>query len=261
MTVATQDMLRLEGVGRRFGGLRALRDVDLGVREGEIMGLIGPNGAGKTTLVSDVSGQIAASEGRVRFGGEDVTGLPAHRRARAGIGRTFQNVRLFAEETVLDNVKTGAYLLGRSGAIEAMLRLPRQRADEREIGAAAIDALELVGLADRALAPASELSTGEQRLAELAKAAAMRPRLLFLDEPAAGLNPTEEARLAETIQTLATRMTLVVIEHHLDLVMSLCDRVAVLDFGRLICVGTPDEVRADPAVIAAYLGPDPAREG
>ncbi|UGS38224.1 ABC transporter ATP-binding protein [Capillimicrobium parvum] len=261
MTVATRELLRLEGLGRRFGGLRALRDIDLGVREGEIMGLIGPNGAGKTTLVSVVSGQIAASEGRVSFGGDDVTGLAAHRRARAGIGRTFQNVRLFAEETVLDNVKTGAYLLGRSGVIEAMLRLPRQRTDEREIGAAAIDALQLVGLADRALAPAGELSTGEQRLAELAKAAAMRPRLLFLDEPAAGLNPTEEARLAETIQTLSTRMTLVVIEHHLDLVMSLCDRVAVLDFGRLICVGTPDEVRSDPGVIAAYLGPDPAREG
>jgi branched-chain amino acid transport system ATP-binding protein len=260
MTVATQELLRLDGLGRRFGGLRALRDVDLEVRDGEIMGLIGPNGAGKTTLVSVVSGQIAASEGTVRFGGEDVTGLSAHRRARAGIGRTFQNVRLFAEESVLDNVKTGAYLLGHSGVADAILRLPRQRRDEREIGEAALDALELVGLAHRALAPAAELSTGEQRLAELAKAAAMRPRLLFLDEPAAGLNPTEEARLSETITTLATRMTLVVIEHHLDLVMSLCDRVAVLDFGRLICVGTPDEVRADPNVIAAYLGPDPARE-
>ena len=252
-------LLELSGLGRRFGGLRALDDVSLAVEEGEIMGLIGPNGAGKTTLVNVVSGQLPASAGTIAFGGGDVTRAPAHRRARAGIGRTFQNVRLFGEETVLDNVKIGAFLRGRSGLTDALLRLPRMWRDEREIRALALEALELAGLADRAFVPARELSTGEQRLAELAKAAAMRPRLLFLDEPAAGLNPTEEGRLAESIKTLAEQMTLVVIEHHLDLIMSLCDRIAVLDFGSLIALGTPAEVRDDRAVIDAYLGSESGR--
>jgi len=249
-------LLELDGLGRRFGGLRALRDVSFAVEAGEILGLIGPNGAGKTTLVNVVSGQFAPSEGTILFGGEDVTHALAYRRARSGIGRTFQNVRLFPEESVLDNVKIGAYLQGRSGLIDALFRLPRMWRDERAIRAIAMEAIELAGLGERAFAPARELSTGEQRLAELAKAAAMAPRLLFLDEPAAGLNPTEEARLASTIRTLAERMTLVVIEHHLDLIMGLCDRIAVLNFGELIAVDAPAAIRRDRAVIDAYLGPE-----
>jgi ABC-type branched-subunit amino acid transport system ATPase component len=254
--VTAEPLLELTGVAKQFGGVQALRGIDLAVATGEILGLIGPNGAGKTTLINVVSGQMRPDEGRVLFDGHDVSRSPAHVRARAGIGRTFQNVRLFADQSVLENVKIGAYLRGRSGLVDAMLRLPRMWGDERMIRAAAIEAIELAGLGDRIHVPAARLSTGEQRLAELAKAAAMQPKLLFLDEPAAGLNPTEEASLATSIRTLSKRMTLVVIEHHLDLIMGLCDRVAVLHYGRLISVGTPPAVRDDPAVIAAYLGPD-----
>jgi len=247
-------VLELAGVSKQYGGVAALSDVDLAVNDGEIFGLIGPNGAGKTTLVNVSAGQTAATKGRITFDGRDVSKAPAHRRARLGLSRTFQNVRLFPDQTVHENVQIGAYLRGGSGATEAILRLPRVYRDERAIRAEADAALELVGLGARAHVPASRLSTGEQRLAELAKAAAMRPRLLFLDEPAAGLNPTEEAKLAESIRTLAGRATLVLIEHHLDLIMGLCDRIAVLHYGRLIAVGTPAEVRADDAVVEAYLG-------
>jgi branched-chain amino acid transport system ATP-binding protein len=198
------------------------------------------------------------TRGTVAFAGRDVTKAAAHKRARLGIGRTFQNVRLFPDQTVHENVQIGAYLLGRSGAVEAIFRLPRVRRDEQLIRHEATAALELVGLSGRADVPAARLSTGEQRLAELAKAAAMRPRLLFLDEPAAGLNPTEESRLAETIRRLAEHATLVLIEHHLDLIMGLCDRIAVLDYGRLVAVGTPGEIRNDENVIRAYLGDEDA---
>jgi branched-chain amino acid transport system ATP-binding protein len=247
-------LLELNGVSKQFGGVAALADVDLDVREGEIFGLIGPNGAGKTTLVSVTAGQMPATRGRIVFEGRDLSRAPAHSRARLGIGRTFQNVRLFPDQTVHENVQIGAYLRGRSGAVEAMLRLPRVHRDERAIRREADEALELVGLGARANVLASRLSTGEQRLAELAKAVAMRPKLLFLDEPAAGLNPTEESRLAASIRALAQRATLVLIEHHLDLVMSLCDRIAVLNFGRLLAIGTPAEIRANDAVVEAYLG-------
>jgi branched-chain amino acid transport system ATP-binding protein len=247
-------LLALEGVSKRFGGVAALADVDLSVNAGEIFGLIGPNGAGKTTLVNVTAGQAPPTHGTIVFDGHDVSRAPAHARARLGIGRTFQNVRLFPDQTVHENVQIGAYLRGRSGAVEAMLRLPRVRRDERAIRAEASEALELVGLTARAHTLASRLSTGEQRLAELAKAAAMRPKLLFLDEPAAGLNPTEESKLADSIRTLAKRATLVLIEHHLDLIMGLCDRIAVLHYGRLLAVGTPDEIRSNDAVVEAYLG-------
>jgi branched-chain amino acid transport system ATP-binding protein len=247
-------VLELDGVSKRFGGVDALREVSLTVEEGEIFGLIGPNGAGKTTLVNVVSGQMRSDLGRVVYRGRDLSRAPAHRRARQGIGRTFQNVRLFPDQTVLENVKIGAYLRGTSGAVEAILRLPRMWRDERVIREEAFEALELAGLTGRADALAISLSTGEQRLAELAKAVAMKPGLLFLDEPAAGLNPTEETNLAETIRSLAKHATLVVIEHHLDLIMGLCDRIAVLNYGQLIAVGTPAEVRSSQAVIDAYLG-------
>jgi branched-chain amino acid transport system ATP-binding protein len=247
-------LLTLEGVSKHFGGVAALSDVDLEVREGEIFGLIGPNGAGKTTLVSVTAGQAPPTRGTIAFEGRDISRAPAHTRARLGISRTFQNVRLFPDQTVHENVQIGAYLRGRSGAVEAMLRLPRVRRDERTIRNEADEALELVGLGPRANVLASRLSTGEQRLAELAKAAAMRPKLLFLDEPAAGLNPTEEGRLASSIRALAERATLVLIEHHLDLIMSLCDRIAVLHYGRLLATGTPGEIRSNDVVVEAYLG-------
>jgi branched-chain amino acid transport system ATP-binding protein len=247
-------VLELDGVSKRFGGVEALRGVSLAVEDGEIFGLIGPNGAGKTTLVNVVSGQMRCDSGRVVYRGRDVSRAPAHRRARHGIGRTFQNVRLFPDQTVLENVKIGAYLRGSSGAVEAIFRLPRMWRDECMIHEEAFEALELAGLTARADALAISLSTGEQRLAELAKAVAMKPGLLFLDEPAAGLNPTEESNLTGTIRSLAKHTTLVVIEHHLDLIMGLCDRIAVLNYGELIAVGIPAEVRASQAVIDAYFG-------
>ena len=261
---APPTLLEIDGLSKRFGGVEALRSVTFVVREGEIFGLIGPNGAGKTTLVNVVSGQMLGDTGSVTFGGIDVSGWPAYRRARQGVGRTFQNVRLFPDQTVRENVKIGAFLRGDSGLMDALLRLPRMWRDERTIAEAAAAAIELAGLSDRADVLAANLTTGEQRLAELAKAAAMSPRLLFLDEPAAGLDHTEEARLSETIRALAGEMTVVVIEHHIDLIMRLCDRVAVLNFGELIAVGDPAHIRSDEAVIAAYLGTideDAADEG
>lgn len=246
--------IELRGISKRFGGVVAVRDVTVSVQPGEIFGLIGPNGAGKTTLVSVASGQLQSDSGQIILDGRDITRLKPHRRAQLGLSRTFQNVRLFSEQTVLENIAIGAYLVGRSGLADALLRLPRLHRDERAITQAAQDAIDLAGLGERAQELAVNLSTGEQRIAELAKAAAMRPRLIFLDEPAAGLNPTEEQRLATTIRELATRMTVVVIEHHIDLIMRLCDRVAVLNFGELIALGEPATVRADEQVIAAYLG-------
>jgi branched-chain amino acid transport system ATP-binding protein len=246
--------LTLTDVSKRFGGVVAVSGVTLTVERGEIFGLIGPNGAGKTTLVNVASGQYQPETGSVELDGREISRLAPHRRAELGLSRTFQNVRLVPDPTVFENVAIGAYLTGRSGLVDALLRLPRLARDEAETRAAAEQAIELAGLAGRGDVLAASLTTGEQRLAELAKSCAMHPRLLFLDEPAAGLNPSEERRLADSIRELARHMTIVVIEHHIDLIMRLCDRVAVLNFGELIALGSPAEIRSDERVIAAYLG-------
>ena len=253
--------LTLTGVSKRFGGVVAVSGVTLTVERGEIFGLIGPNGAGKTTLVNVASGQYRPDTGAVELDGREIARLAPHRRAALGLSRTFQNVRLFPDQTVFENVAIGAYLTGHSGLVDALLRLPRLARDEAETRAAAEQAIELAGLDGRADVLAASLTTGEQRLAELAKSCAMRPRLLFLDEPAAGLNPSEERRLSESIRELARHMTIVVIEHHIDLIMRLCDRVAVLNFGELIALGSPAEIRSDERVIAAYLGSVEPDEG
>lgn len=248
-------LLQTQQLSRRFGGIHAVAEVTLSIRDGEIFGLIGPNGAGKTTFVNLVTGFLPPTEGLVRYENKDVTGMRTDRLCGRGVGRTFQNLRLFPNRTLLENVQVGGYLAGTSGMLSGLLRLRAARRDEARLRAAAWDALEIVGLGNRAEDRAALLSTGEQRLAEVARALAAGPRLLFLDEPAAGLNDTETARLSTALKSLPSKgITLVVIEHHLGLIMSVCDTVAVLCEGRLLASGAPTDVRRDPQVIAAYVG-------
>jgi branched-chain amino acid transport system ATP-binding protein len=248
-------LLIVSELSKRFGGLLAVNDVSFHVDSGEIMGLIGPNGAGKTTAVNVICGELAASEGCVIFDGIDMTDWPAHLRAQRGLVRTFQQVRLFARQTVRSNVEIGAYQQGRSGLVGAVVRSSQMRRDEITMRDAATDALELLGLADRAEVLAGELSTGEQRLVGVARALAARPKLLVLDEPAAGLNESETIQLQRSIKALRdSGITIIVVEHHMRFIMAVCDRICVLADGAVIAVNTPALVREDPNVLAAYLG-------
>lgn len=248
-------LLRAMDLQQKFGGVIAVNDVSLNVDIGEIVGLIGPNGAGKSTLVNILTGYIASSGGYIEFEGRDITMVTPSRRARMGLSRTFQNVRLFRHLSVFENVATGAYMLGRSGVFAAMLHLPSVREDRQRLSTAAHEALERIGLSHLASAPAHNLSTGDMRLVEVARAVAGKPRLVFLDEPAAGLNDTETARLSAAIRTIRADGTAVlIIEHHLKMMLELCDRIYVLDRGRLLASGTPPEIKRDPKVRAAYTG-------
>ena len=252
----SETILQLDGVSRAFGGLMAVGDVSFSVQAGEIFGLIGPNGAGKTTLFNLVSGITPVSAGRVSFLGRDILGLAPHKVAGMGMARTFQNIRLFAGMSVLDNVRAPMQAFSRTGFLQDLLGLPASRAQETQILASAMELLNLVGLDAKARAAASSLPYGERRRLEIARALALRPKLLLLDEPAAGLNLAEKAELSDFIRDLRSRfdLTVLIIEHHVPLVMGLCDRLAVLNFGRLICQGRPEEVRCDKSVIDAYLG-------
>ncbi|MCC7082936.1 MAG: ABC transporter ATP-binding protein [Burkholderiales bacterium] len=248
-------LLQAENVGKHFGGVQALLGVSFAIRADEIYGLIGPNGAGKTTLFNLITGFAAPDSGRVSFEGRPLAGLKPDAIAKLGIARTFQNIRLFANLSALENVMIGRHARTRAGVAAAVLRTRAQRAEEAAIEARAAELLDYVGIAARADALARNLSYGDQRRLEIARALATEPRLLALDEPAAGMNATETQALAGLLRRVRSDgVTLVLIEHDMHLVMGLCDRVLVLDFGRRIAEGTPREVQHDPAVVAAYLG-------
>jgi branched-chain amino acid transport system ATP-binding protein len=248
--------LRVRGLTKKFAGLTAVEGLSFEALTGQVTALIGPNGAGKTTLLSMASGLMAPSAGSIELDGVALAGLPAHRIAAMGVSRTYQNLQMFEDMSVLEVVMTGAHRTGSSSVLAAMLRLPGVRREEREIEAVARDALAQVGIANSLLTrDAASLPYGMQRRVELARALVSQPRLLLLDEPAAGLNPTETSELAALIGALRVRgLTVLLVEHDMEMVMQLSDKVVVMNFGRLIAAGTPREVQDHPQVIEAYLG-------
>jgi branched-chain amino acid transport system ATP-binding protein len=252
---ASDNVLKVANVSKRFGGLQALSDVGITITRGQIYGLIGPNGAGKTTFFNVLTGLYAPDSGSFELGGKPYTPTAVHEVAKAGIARTFQNIRLFAEMTALENVMVGRHVRTHSGLIGALFRTGGFKAEEAAIAARAQELLEYVGIGKYAEFKARTLSYGDQRRLEIARALATDPVLIALDEPAAGMNATEKVVLRELIDRIRNDgRTILLIEHDVKLVMGLCDRVTVLDYGKQIAEGSPADVQKSEAVIEAYLG-------
>ena len=249
------DILVIDGLEKSFGGLRAIDGLDLTISEGQIKSIIGPNGAGKTTLFNLITGVFLPTKGVSLFLGKTLKGLKAHEIACLGISRTFQNVELFVHMSAIENVMLGRHRRERTGIFKAGLRLSGMRQEEKESRELAFAELSFMGLAEKADLDALSLPLGEQKLLEIARALATEPKLILLDEPAAGLNPRDTAKLSETILRIRERgITVMLVEHDMSLVMEVSDEVAVLNYGKKIAEGTPREIQRNPEVIAAYLG-------
>lgn len=254
-------ILETKNLSIHFGGLKAVDDVTFTAEEGEITAIIGPNGAGKTTLFNLLAGFYEPTEGTVIFNGQDMKGIPTYKRTELGMARTFQNINLFKSMSVMDNALVGLHTRMKADPVSCILRTPAMRKEEKKAREEMMGILDLLGLADVADVPAGSLSYGKQKNLEIARAVATHPKLLLLDEPASGLNTQELGELSKRVENLRQRgMSIILIEHKMDVVMSISHKIMVLNFGRQIACGTPEQIKNDPIVIEAYLGKDDDEE-